>query len=133
MLTLMLQNIFAELLNKEEFSVKLKSIFLGALLAFSTLVPTFAPVEAAVKNCKIKVVGGSFKGHSMKIKMDGNRFVGDSSIRPSNLPGCRGMKYFYGRWYHMCARGTMIVYKKKHGKWVRLQPISLKKYVHNCF
>lgn len=114
--------------------MNLRLLFPAAVLALSATLAAVVPSQgAAAKDCKIKVVGGSFKGYSMKVKMQGDQFIGDSSIRPSNLPGCKGMKYFYGRWYHMCAGGTMIVYKKKHGKWVRLQPKSLKKYIHNCF
>ena len=117
--------------------MKRNAVVFSLMLAVSTsfVAPIIAPsiAQAQTVNCKIKIVGGSFKGRSMDVRMRKGKFVGDSSIRPSNLAGCRGMKYFYGRWYHMCARGTMIVYKKKHGQWVRLQPISLKKYIHNCF
>ncbi len=110
-----------------------KAVVFSLMLAMTTGLMGASVVQAQTVNCKIKIVGGSFKGRSMKVTMKDGQFVGDSSIRPSNLPGCRGMKYFYGRWYHMCAKGTMIVYKQKHGKWIRLQPKSLKKYIHNCF
>ncbi len=113
--------------------MKRKAVVFSLMLAISTSLVGASVAQAQTVDCKIKIVGGSFKGRSMDVKMRKGKFVGDSSIRESNLPGCRGMKYFYGRWYHMCTKGTMIVYKKKKGKWVRLQPISLKKYIHNCF
>jgi hypothetical protein len=103
------------------------------LLALLLVLPLSGAAYAETKKCKISVVGGSFKGHSMKVKMKDGKFVGDSSIRDSTIAGCRGMKYFYGRWYHLCPKGTLIVFKQKKGKWVKLKPRSLKKYVHNCF
>lgn len=102
-------------------------------LAMAMALTTSATLEAKTTHCKIKVVGGSFKGRSFPVTMEDGKFVGQSGMSESNLPGCRVKKKVYGRWYHLCKRGTLIVYKWKNSKWTRLQPKSLLKYQHTCF
>ena len=114
-----------------------KSILAGkllvAMLALPMLVSFTSPGQAKIKKCKIKVVGGSFKGQSFPLKMKDGKFIGQSGMSPSNLPGCRVKKLVYGRWYHLCNKGTLIVYKRKDNKWKRLKDKSLLKYQHTCF
>jgi len=103
------------------------------LLAPALLVSTPGIGQAIAASCKIKVVGGSYKGRSFPIKMINGRFDGQSGVSRSELQGCRVKKQVYGRWYHLCKKGTLIVYKQKNHKWKRLKPKSLLKYQHNCF
>jgi hypothetical protein len=89
--------------------------------------------NAATTKCKIKVVGGSFKGRSFAVKMQDGNFTNVKGMSGSSLNGCRAKKKVYGRWYHLCNKGTLIVFKRKNSKWVKLQPKSLLKYQHTCF
>ncbi len=66
--------------------------------------------QAKTSKCKIKVVGGSFKGRSFKVKMVDGSLIGQSGMTKSDLPGCQAKKMFHGRWYHLCEKGTLIVY-----------------------
>ena len=43
------------------------------------------------------------------------------------------MKNIYGRWYHICLAGKIIVFLWDDGKWRKLPKIKLKKYRHDCF
>lgn len=112
----------------------IKSRLAKSVLALSIVLPlslTAASVASAgVVNCKINVVGGSYKGRSFPVQINNGQFTGMSN---SGLPGCRAKKKVYGRWYHLCKRGTLIVYKRKNFKWVKLYPKSLLKYQHTCF
>ena len=65
---------------------------------------------AATTQCKISVVGGSFKGKTYKLTMQDGKFVGDKGFRESNLQGCLGKKKIYGRWYHICRNSKILVY-----------------------
>lgn len=118
-------------------NLSLKSLAMKTALAFSLALPiSFAvtgSANAQVKNCKIKVVGGSFKGRSFAVQMKDGQFTNVKGMLVSELPGCRGKKKVYGRWYHLCKKGTLIVFKRKSGKWVKLYPKSLLKYQHTCF
>ena len=107
---------------------------LSAILLVPALITsTFSIAEANASKCKIKVVGGSYKGRSFPLKMKNGQFSGQSGVSASNLEGCRVKKIVYGRWYHLCEKGTLIVYKRKNNAWKRLKPKSLLKYQHTCF
>ncbi len=103
------------------------------LLAFPLVFATSSIANAQITKCKIKVVGGSYKGQSYSVEMKDGKFVNQSGMKKSELAGCRVKKKVYGRWYHLCKKGTLIVYKRKNFKWQRLQPKSLLKYQHTCF
>ena len=87
---------------------------------------------AATSHCKISVVGGSFKGKTYKLTMKDGKFVGDKGFRDSKLRGCVGKKKIYGRWYHLCQNGKIIVFRSEANVWKRLSAKNLKKYKHNC-
>ena len=87
---------------------------------------------AATTQCKISVVGGSFKGKTYKLTMQDGKFVGDKGFRESNLQGCLGKKKIYGRWYHLCQNSKIIVYRREGSGWKRLAAKNLKKYRHDC-
>ena len=108
-------------------------ILFASLLALSTVASAINIAQAKSTKCKIKVVGGSYKGRSFTLRMSGGNFTGQSGVSKSSLEGCRVKKQVFGRWYHLCEKGTLIVYKRKDNKWKRLKPKSLKKYLHTCF
>jgi len=111
-------------------------LFVPAMAILMSIPLSFAAIsiaEAQISKCKIKVVGGSFKGRAFPVEMKDGKFTNVSGMQKSELAGCRAKKKVYGRWYHLCEKGTMIVFKKKNSEWVRLQPKSLLKYQHNCF
>ncbi len=109
------------------------TLTLSIALALLMVLPMISTAQAKTSKCKIKVVGGSFKGRSFKVKMVDGSLIGQSGMTKSDLPGCQAKKMFHGRWYHLCEKGTLIVYKRKDSKWKLLKPKSLKKYKHNCF
>ncbi len=109
---------------------QITKLFLALLLVLPLTANT---VQAAITKCKINVVGGSFKGRSFALEMKNGKLVGQSGMSDSNLSGCRAKKLVYGRWYHLCKKGTLIVYKRKNSKWQRLKDKSLLKYEHTCF
>jgi len=106
---------------------------LALALVVSTASTGIGIAEAKTGKCKIKVVGGSYKGRSFPLKMSNGKFTDQSDVSASKLPGCRVKKKVFGRWYHLCNKGTLIVYKWKNSQWTRLKPKSLLKYQHNCF
>lgn len=102
------------------------SPFLIALPLASTI------AEAKVKTCQISVVGGAWAGNSYSLQMENGKFTGTSGVSASNLPNCVAKKYVYGRWYHLCKGGKLIVFKQKNNKWKPVSANGLKKYRHNC-
>jgi len=110
-----------------------RALTLKVALALSIALPMVSTSQAQTTQCKIKVVGGSFKGQSFTVKMVDGSLIGQSGMTKSALPGCQAKKMLHGRWYHLCTKGTLIVYKRKDNKWKLLKPKSLKKYKHNCF
>jgi len=115
--------------RKSRLFIPIAAVLMSIPLSFTAI----SIAEAQVTSCKIKVVGGSFKGRSFPIEMKDGKFTNVSGMKKSELGGCRVKKKVYGRWYHLCEKGTLIVYKRKNFQWVRLQPISLLKYQHTCF
>ncbi len=103
------------------------------LVAASLTLPMIGIAEAKTTSCKVKILGGAFKGRSMNLTMKDGKFVGQSGLKKSTVKGCRVMKYFYGRWYNLCEDGKMIVFKRVGKTWQPLKPKSNKKYAHNCF
>ncbi len=115
---------------------KKSRLFVPAMAIVMSIPLSFAAIaiaDAQITRCEIKVVGGSFAGRSFPIEMKDGKFTNVSGMKKSELAGCRVKKKVYGRWYHLCEKGTLIVFKRKNFKWVRLQPISLLKYQHTCF
>lgn len=102
------------------------------MLAAAVLATSAMAAGAATTKCKISVVGGSFKGKTYKLSMKDGKFVGDKDFRESNLKGCVGKKFIYGRWYHLCNNSKIIVYRREGSGWKRLAAKNLKKYRHNC-
>ena len=88
--------------------------------------------EAKTTTCNIHVVGGSWAGNSFPLKMQNGKFVGTSGVSSSNIPNCVAKKYVYGRWYHLCKGGKLVVFKNKKGKWKPVSKKGLKKYRHDC-
>ena len=88
--------------------------------------------EAKTTTCNIYVVGGSWAGHKFPLKMENGKFVGTSGVTPSKLPRCVAKKYVYGRWYHLCKGGKLVVFKKKKNQWKPVSAKGLKKYKHDC-
>lgn len=102
------------------------------LLAAAVLAGSAMAAGAATTKCKISVVGGSFKGKTYKLKMKDGKFTGDKDFKDSNLKGCVGKKFIYGRWYHLCQNSKIIVYRREGSGWKQLAAKNLKKYKHNC-
>jgi len=115
--------------RKSRWFVPIAAVLMSIPLSFTAI----SIADAQITKCKIKVVGGSFKGRAFPIEMKDGKFINQSGMKKSELAGCRAKKKVYGRWYHLCQKGTLIVFKKKSSKWVRLQPKSLLKYQHTCF
>ncbi len=103
-----------------------------ALIATLMLVSLTPAGEANAKQCKISVVGGSWKGKTYPLRMKNGKFVGTRGLKNSGLPGCVAKKYIYGRWYHLCKNHKIIVYRREGSGWKRLAAKNLKKYKHNC-
>lgn len=109
------------------------TIALALPLALAVLTTGVPSTYAKITKCKIKVVKGTYKGNSINVTMKDGSLVGQSGMTASNLNNCQAKKYYYGRWYHLCKGGTLIVYKNKDNRWKKLKPKSLLKYKHNCF
>lgn len=101
-------------------------------IALAAAAVTVTAAEARAKTCKIYVVGGSWAGRSFSLQMENGKFVGTSGVSPSNLPRCVAKKYVYGRWYHLCKGGRLVVFKQKNNKWKPVSAKGLKKYKHDC-
>ena len=115
--------------KKSRLFVPIAAVLMSIPLSFTAI----NIAGAQVTKCKIKVVGGSFKGRAFPIEMKDGKFTNVSGMKKSELAGCRVKKKVYGRWYHLCEKGTLIVFKKKNSKWQRLKDKSLLKYQHTCF
>jgi hypothetical protein len=105
---------------------------LKLVLAASMLATFAAEASAASKSCKISVVGGSWKGKTYPIKVKNGQFAGTKGMEDSELSGCVAKKKIYGRWYHLCGNGKIIVFRREGSAWKRLAAKNLKKYRHNC-
>ncbi|HFC05250.1 MAG TPA: hypothetical protein ENJ55_06060 [Rhizobiales bacterium] len=119
--------------NNKSYQSRLMIPVMAVLLSIPLSFAAISIAEAQVTKCKIKVVGGSFKGRSFNIEMKDGKFTNVSGMQKSELAGCRVKKKVYGRWYHLCKKGTLIVYKRKNFAWKRLSDKSLLKYQHTCF
>lgn len=102
------------------------------LTVAAILIASAVAAQAATRQCKISVVGGSWKGKSYPLKMKDGKFVGKKGIEVSSLKGCVAKKFIYGRWYHVCKNSKIIVYRREGSGWKQLAAKNLKKYKHNC-
>ena len=91
------------------------------------------PAAAQDKRCKFSVVGGKQKGRTIKLKMRGGKFVG-KGIKDSTESGCAAMINVYGRWYHFCNGGRVVVHRwvESTKSWKQLSEKNLRKYRHDC-
>ncbi|MGI9463235.1 MAG: hypothetical protein ACR2OM_04815 [Aestuariivirgaceae bacterium] len=105
----------------------MKFLLTAAILAGSSIA-----AGAATKQCKISIVGGSYKGTTYPVKIKNGQFVGTGGMVESGLKGCVAKKKVYGRWYHLCKNSKIIVYRREGSGWKRLAARNLKKYKHNC-